>query len=79
MQQLLSKNNHNSKCHCGAVEVMVTLPVTTRDIGEQLSSQHAREKEQNWQMLLKIISCVRFLTRQGLSLLGDGDEKKNNF
>ena len=58
---------------------MVILPATTQDIGEQLSSQHARDKEQNRRMLLKIISCVRFLARQGLSLRGDGDETNSNF
>lgn len=58
---------------------MVTLPATTQDIGEQLSSQHARDKEQNRRMLLKIISRVRFLARQGLPLRGDGDERNSNF
>ena len=58
---------------------MVILPATTQDIGEQLSSQHARDKEQNRRMLLKITSCVRFLARQGLSLRGDGDETNSNF
>ena len=59
--------------------MIVTLPATTQDIGEQLSSQHARQKELNRRMLLKIISCVHFLARQGLPLRGDGDEKNSNF
>ena len=38
-----------------------------------------QEKEVNRQMLVKIISCVRFLAEQGLSLRGDGDEHNSNF
>ncbi len=58
---------------------MVTLPATTQDIGEQLSRQHVQEKEKNRRMLQKIISCIRFLARQGLPLRGDGDEQNSNF
>ena len=35
--------------HREAVEVIVTLPSTTRDIGEQLSQQRAAEKLKNRQ------------------------------
>ena len=34
-------------CHREAVEVVITLPATTRGIGEQLSHQHALQKEKN--------------------------------
>ena len=30
-------------------------------------------------MLLKVISCVQYLARQGLALRGDGDEQGRNF
>ena len=33
--------------HREAVEVIITLPLTTRDIGEQLSQQHATQKLNN--------------------------------
>ena len=49
------------------------------DIGEQLVKQHAKEKECNRRMLLKIISSIRYLARQGLPFRGDGDEADANF
>ena len=42
-----------SSVHKRAVEVIETLPRTTRDIGEQLSSSHVEEKLQNCSYLLK--------------------------
>ena len=57
-----------------AVEVILTLSLTTCDIGKQLTQQHAAEKLNNWQALYQIISSVSFLGRQGLSLRGDGNE-----
>ncbi len=58
--------------------MMVTLPAT-RDIGETLSRQHAKEKEGNRKLLLKILSNIRFLARQGLAFRGDGSECDGNF
>ena len=60
-----------SKCHCEAVEEVVTLPKTTENVGETLSRAHKLEKEQARDMLAKILSSVRFLARQGLALRGD--------
>lgn len=68
-----------SSCHREAVEVVITLPATTKDIGEQLVQQHAKDKERNRKMLLKIMSSIRYLARQGLALRGDGDEEDGNF
>ena len=61
--------------HKAAVEYMVTLPATTNDIGDLLSSNYAGQKQANREYLVKIIQNVRFLARQGLALRGDGDEK----
>jgi len=58
---------------------MVTLPATTSDIGDSLSSNYASQKQANREYLLKIIQNVTFLARQGLALRGDGDEKDSNF
>ena len=58
---------------------MITLPATTSDIGDLLSSNYASQKQVNREYLLKIIHNVRFLARQGLALRGDGDEKDSNF
>ena len=73
-------NSHEqSKCHKIAVEVIISLPKTTRDVGEMLSSDHAKEKRDNTEYLLKVFENVQFLARQGLSLRGDGDEQNSNF
>ena len=57
-------NNHErSTVHKNAVELVVTLPRFTRDVGELLSSAHAQEKRANRQYLLKVIQNVRFLAR----------------
>ena len=58
---------------------MITLPTTTMHIGAMLSQQHAKEMEDNRNMLIKILSCVKFLARQALALQGDGDESDSNF
>ena len=72
------KKHEKSVCHREAVEVMITLPATTRDIGEQLSHQHAIQKEKNRDALYQIFSSVKYLGRQGLALRGDGNEKDGN-
>ena len=58
---------------------MVTLPKTTGDIGELLSSAHAKEKASNQKNLMTVAQCLRFMTRQGLAIRGDGDEMDSNF
>lgn len=57
----------------------MTLPATTQDVGEALLRQHAKEKEENRKILLKILSNIRFLARQGLAFRGDGNEADSNF
>ena len=49
------------------------------DVGELLSVQHASENTLNREYLLKIISNIRYLASQRISLRGDGDEKDSNF
>lgn len=73
------KKHDQSKCHREALERTVTLPKSTKDIGETLSERHANEKSENRRCLLKIISNIRFLARQGLPLRGDGNENDSNF
>ena len=71
------KKHEKSDCHKSSVECIITLPTTTKDVGEMLSQQHAVQKV-NRETLLQIISAVRFLARQGLALRGDGDEMDGN-
>ena len=58
---------------------MLTLPRTTKDIGETLSTKQAEDKIHNRDCLLKILSSLRFLGRQGLPIRGDGDETDGNY
>ena len=48
------------------------------NIGAQLSHQYAQEKELNRRMLIKILSCIKFLARQGLPLRGHGADADGN-
>ena len=64
-------NRHESSiCHKTAFEAVVTLPKTTKDVGELLSVQHAEEKAVNRKNLLVIAENIKFLARQGLELRG---------
>ena len=44
---------------------------TTKDVGEILSSEKAKVRKENRAILLKILSNIRFLARQGLPFRGD--------
>ena len=68
-----------SRCHMEAVLKMVSLPATTQDVGESLSSQHQSEKLERRLCFIKIVSSIRFLSQQGLSLRGHGEEVDSNF
>lgn len=43
------RQHETSACHKQAVERVFTLPATTRDIGETLSTAHAQDKLENRQ------------------------------
>ena len=73
------KKHEQSSCHKEAVEMMISIPASTRDVGEMLSSQLAIEKKKNREIFLTILACIQFLGRQGLALRGDGDEVDGNF
>ena len=59
--------------------MVVDIPSSYADVGEMLSSEYEQEKRINKQCLLKILSNVTFLARQGLAFRGDGDEVNSNF
>ena len=73
------ESHEKSATHKRAVEGVITLPKTTRDIGELISSAHAAEKRKNQQCLVTIAKNICFLARQGIALRGDGDESNSNF
>jgi len=72
------KKHQSSSTHSEAVESVITLPRTTRDIGELMSSNHKRDKETAREMLQIILSTVRFLARQGLALRGSNNDAESN-
>ena len=61
--------------------MVVTLPATTKHVGELLSSTLAEDRKKNRLMLLHILGVVRFLGRQGLALRGSAlfSEVDGNF
>ena len=73
------KKHANSACHREAVEVVITLPTTTGDVGELISANHLREKQQNSTILMKSLCSIHFLARQGMALQGDGTEDDGNY
>ena len=72
-------NHERSLIHTRAVEVVITLLQTTRDVGELLSTARAAEKCRNRKCLSTIAENISFLARQGISLRGDGKEDDINF
>jgi len=58
---------------------MIELPHSSVNVAESLSSALKTEKLQRRRCLLKLISNMKYLTRQGLSLRGHGDESDSNF
>ena len=73
------KKHDSSKRHRDSADKVTTLPKTIKDIGETLSTKHAENKNDNRKCLLKILSSLRFLGRQGLPIRGDGDETDRNY
>ena len=70
--------HEKSNCHKEAIEKVLTLPATTPDIAEMLSSTLAREKEANRHCLFKVMSSLKFLARQGIAMRGH-DDRDGNF
>lgn len=58
--------------------MIITLPATTMHIGTQLSKQYALEMAMNRRMLLKVLSSMKFLARQGLPFRGHNDDSDGN-
>ena len=63
---------------CDFHKVCAAALASTVDVGDMLSRQAASDKRENREYLLKVLSTVRFLARQGLALRGDGDETDSN-
>ena len=61
------------------MHTVVALPRDYRDCAELLSLQHAKEKANNRQMMLKLLSNICFMARQSLPLRGDGEGDNSNY
>ena len=55
------KEHEDSACHKEALQLVVVLPACYPDVGEMLSKEHADQKKDNRQCLLKVLSNIRFL------------------
>ena len=72
---MVLRRHEQSLSHLQALEMIITLPSSTINVGELLTHEYAKEKECNRRMLIKVMSSIRFLARQGLALRGDGNEE----
>lgn len=50
-----------------------------KDIGESLSEQHEDQKRENRMYLIKVLSTIKYLARQGIAFRGDKDDSDYNF
>lgn len=66
--------HEGSCCHKDAVLHTVTLPATTSNVSELLSTQLAKERLEQRKCFLKVLSNIRFL-----AFRGDADESDSNF
>jgi len=71
--------HEGSQCHKDSVLKTITLPGTTSDVGEMLSSQLTNERLERRKCLLNLLSNACFLSRQGVAFCGDGEESDSNF
>ena len=71
------RQHESSKCHKEAQEKLVTLPASSQDIGEMLSSSLAEEKAVAQHALLKILNSLQFLSRPGCAFRGHDDVEGN--
>jgi hypothetical protein len=56
--------------HHQAVELVESIPNTTKNVGEMLSGIDTKQKAENRVMLRVILTSIRYLARQGLALRG---------
>ena len=71
------RQHEGSVCHKEAVEKLLTLPATTRDVGEMLVTTLAQERADNRHCFMKILESLRFLARQGCAIRGHDDTEGN--
>ena len=72
------KNHQESECH---KEAMLRLNINKecKDVGKVFSEKEASDQEKNRKSLIKILSDIRYLGRQGIPLRGSDDDANSNF
>ena len=67
--------HETSRCHQQAIQKLIEIPKFTKDVATMFKTNMTETQRENRTTWLKIISCLRYLARQGLSFRGHGDEK----
>lgn len=70
--------HQESKYHIEAVEKDFVTRANL-DIADMFSSENSKQKQQNWECLLKVFSTIRLLCRQRQAIRGHTDEESNYF
>ena len=70
--------HETSKCHQQAIQKLIEIPKFTKNVATMFKTTMTETQQKNRTFLLKIISSLRYLARQGLSFKGNGDEKDAN-
>lgn len=60
--------------HKIALESLITLPKTTKNLGSMLSTSLTSTRENNRHCLMLVLNSLRYLARQGCALRGDKEE-----
>ena len=58
---------------------LIKIPKSTEDVSEMIKTNSTEVQSQNRACLIKIISYLRYLARQGLPLRGHGNDQDSNF
>ena len=72
-------HHETSKCHQQAIKNLIEIPKFTKCVTTMFKTNTTETQRINRTSLLKIISCLLYLTCQELSFRGHGDEKDINF
>ena len=58
---------------------LIEIPKFSKDVSTMFESNMTETQRESRTFLLKIISCLRYLARQGLPFRGHGDDKDANY
>ena len=72
-------HQETSKCHQQAIQKLIEIPKFTKDVATMFKTNMTETQRENRTPLLKIISWLHYLARQGLPFRRNGDEKDVNF